>query len=67
MTHYLQRSVRRKAERDRLTTCERKRRHPSEWSANEAIRSLGDETLHAYPCEHCAGWHIGHRPEPVPS
>jgi hypothetical protein len=77
MSHYLQRSAQRQAEQKRRGECTRKRRYPSQWGANEAIRSTapeagvlpdalsGDETLHAYSCEHCAGWHIGHPPRRV--
>jgi hypothetical protein len=65
VSHYLQRSTQRQAEQHRRKVCERKRRYRSHWGAAEAIKSLRDETLVAYECEHCAGWHIGHLPEPV--
>ena len=47
-------------------TCERKRPYRSKREAKEAIAEVqarkGGGALNAYRCEHCARWHIGHRP-----
>jgi hypothetical protein len=46
-------------------SCDGKRRHDSYAAARVAVIRLArqnhDETIHAYKCVHCGGWHVGHR------
>lgn len=46
--------------------CDGKRRHTTEARALAAIdwhvaRGAVADSLNAYPCEFCGGWHVGHR------
>jgi hypothetical protein len=54
----------RRARRQRtkvVPKCDGKVRHPLRSAAEREARSLG---CAAYPCEHCGGWHVGHRLRP---
>jgi len=46
----------------RRKACIRKARHDTRAEATEAarVRTAGRFWMHAYPCPHCSGWHIGH-------
>ena len=51
----------------RRKECEGKRRYPTQGDAFAAakvarVRADGGQYIDAYQCEHCGGWHIGHRP-----
>ena len=52
----------------RRRACERKRDYPDQTTATAAARSLRRATgehVHAYRCQHCAAWHVGHPPKRV--
>lgn len=45
--------------------CGTKQPHPRQSAEREAARlrrTTGVETIHAYACPHCRGWHVGRRP-----
>lgn len=59
----------------RRRACEGKRRHPDADAANRAANRAAYGTarynaatrmapgeMHAYHCQHCGGWHVGHVP-----
>ena len=50
--------------RQRRRVCEGKRRHETEAAAwAEVNRNPRSNHEHSpYPCPHCGGWHVGHRP-----
>lgn len=47
--------------------CARKRGHETEAAARRQIKSLlrahkaRPDSLHAYPCDYCGKWHVGHK------
>ena len=44
-------------------SCRSKRRYSTRRDARSAARQFGRhvrERLHAYACDFCAGWHVGH-------
>ena len=53
--------------RIRRKECEGKRRYATQGEAHAAMlaaqkSATGGRYIDAYQCEHCGGWHIGHRP-----
>jgi hypothetical protein len=46
----------------RRKACTRKVRHPNQPAAHAAAKRAAGRghRVNAYPCPHCAGWHIGH-------
>ena len=51
----------------RRKECEGKRRFATQGEAHTAVQAAqksatGGRYIDAYQCEHCAGWHIGHKP-----
>lgn len=52
----------------RRIKCERKIRYRTAAQAKSANRrfvDMGGDWLNAFPCDHCSGWHLGHRPSRV--
>ena len=54
-------------ERHRQRSCEGKRRYRSRDAAMRVVITIAaqqhDETITAYRCRYCKGWHCGHRRE----
>lgn len=49
--------------RRRFGECQRKRRYGTYDAAARVVRAWrlrGDYSIHAYPCDYCRGWHLGH-------
>jgi hypothetical protein len=57
--------------RQRRRSCTRKHRYPSAVLAAKAAATVQARAaatpLHAYPCQFCRGWHIGHHRPPDPA
>jgi hypothetical protein len=48
----------------REKSCGRKIRHATRGGAIAHLKSLGNAQMHAYQCNYCKGWHIGHSNRP---
>ncbi len=61
------RDIERWFESERARSCGNKRRYESEREALDGaylIRMQGGESLDAYRCRFCGGWHLGHSRPP---
>ena len=50
----------------RRKACKDKVRHETREAAGSALRKIPPKhrhKMHVYPCPHCGGFHIGHRPQ----
>jgi hypothetical protein len=50
-----------------VETCQVKRRYSTSKAAKATMRrtqaKVGGAALNVFRCEHCDGWHMGHRPK----